>query len=317
LSKKDYVIGLLGGSVATLFAKYATEHPGHFEPLRSALPELGDKRIVVANLALGGGRQPQQYFITAFFLDDVDLFISIEGFNEALIRSFLPVYPLEFPSLLMTPYERTTRGRIYRWLAWPLTAAYRTASWLPIHFPFASRSSLYFLSWYLVTPRLHRAIQLLERAYTNAVRNDDSGGKRLSGDELLERKVQLWRRYVLLQDALINRTSGKRAFVFLQPNQYLKGSKPFSELEKATAIDPARYEFIEAPMQRFKEEFQALNGKGIRAYDLTEIFKETDDTVYTDFCCHINDAGNEIIAKAIVSRIISDRTRLPRPVSPR
>lgn len=143
------MIALLGGSVATLFAKYASEHPEHFEPLRSALPELGDKRIVVANLALGGRRQPQQYFIAAFFLDDVDLFI---------------------------------------------------------------------------------------------------------------------------------RTPGKQAFVFLQPNQYLKASKGFSELEKATAVDPAKYGFIHAPMQRFKEEFRALNEKGVRAHDLTGIFEGTDDT---------------------------------------
>lgn len=58
-------------------------------------------------------------------------------------------------------------------------------------------------------------------------------------------------------------------------------------------------------MQRLKEEFRALNETGIRAYDLTEIFRETADTVYIDRCCHVNDLGNEIMAKAVVSRIVS------------
>jgi hypothetical protein len=317
LSKQDYVIGILGGSVAELFGEYASRHPESFEPLRSALPELGGKRIVIANLGLAGGRQPQQFFIASFFLDDVDLFIGIEGFNEARIPNFLPVYPLEFPSLLMRSYERTARGRIYRWLAWPPTLAYRAMNWLPIRLPLLSRSNLYFLSWYLAAPRLHRAVESLERFYTNAVRNDGVRRKRLWGDDLLARRVQIWRRYALLQDQLINGIAGKRAFVFLQPNQYLKGTKRLSEAEKATAVDPSRYEFIDAPMQRFKREFRALNEKGIRAYDLTEIFQGIDDTVYIDFCCHINALGNEILAKAIVSRIIGALPRSDKAGSPR
>ena len=69
-------------------------HLEHFEPLRSALPELAGKRIVIANLALGGGHQPQQYFIASFFLEDVDLFINIEGFNEAEIRQCHAAVPV-------------------------------------------------------------------------------------------------------------------------------------------------------------------------------------------------------------------------------
>jgi hypothetical protein len=89
------------------------------------------------------------------------------------------------------------------------------------------------------------------------------------------------------------------------------GSKRFSEVEKATAIDPARYRYF-APMERFKAEFQTFIEKGIRAYDLTEVFKDTEETVYTDFCCHINSVGSEIIAKAIVSRIVADQPRSTR-----
>jgi hypothetical protein len=98
----------------------------------------------------------------------------------------------------------------------------------------------------------------------------------------------------------------------LQPNQYLKGSKPLSEVEKTTAIDPARYGYF-APMLRFKAEFQALVEKGMTGYDFTEVFKETEDTVYIDRCCHVNDLGNEILAKAVVSRIVSAETRSRRP----
>jgi hypothetical protein len=184
-SKADYVIGVLGGSVAASFADYASRHLEYFEPLRDALPNLGDKRLVIANLALGAGHQPQQYFIAAFFLEDVDLFINIEGFNEIRIRNSLPVYPLEFPSALIRSYERTAKGRVYRWLAWPIITAYRAMNWLPVQVPIISRSNFYFSLWYVVAPRLYAAVRYLERSYYKAaIRNGDTSKRRLSDEEV-------------------------------------------------------------------------------------------------------------------------------------
>ena len=209
-SKEDYVIAVLGGSVAEMFANYAISHLEHFEPLRSALPELAGKRIVIANLAIGGGHQPQQYFIASFFLEDVDLFINIEGFNEAEIRSAMPQYPLEYPSAVRTAYERTSGGRVYRWTASALIGVYQALNWLPVEFPILARSSAYFSLWYFGGRAVFAEVQWLQQRYFEAqLAPGNPPEAQLSLDELLERKVRMWRRYAVLQSRMIRRHRGK------------------------------------------------------------------------------------------------------------
>ncbi|MGH7835852.1 MAG: hypothetical protein ACREQK_19570, partial [Candidatus Binatia bacterium] len=78
----------------------------------------------------------------------------------------------------------------------PGNHAYRAINWLPVQVPVLSRSNLYFSFWYLAAPRLYAAVRYLERSYYKAaIRHGDTGKRRLSDEDLLERKVQMWRRY--------------------------------------------------------------------------------------------------------------------------
>jgi hypothetical protein len=106
---------------------------------------------------------------------------------------------------------------------------------------------------------------------------------------------------------MIRGTEGKRGFVFLQPNQYIEGSKEFSELEKTTVLDAVQFGHVAKYMRRFKDELPGMKKAGVKVHDLAAIFKQTKDTVYIDKCCHLNDRGNEIMAQAIVSAIVNDR----------
>src|SRR5262249_55122921 len=192
-SNEDYVIGVLGGSVAEIFGYYVQAHLKDFEPLRAALPEIGNKRLVIANLALGGGHQPQQFFVASFFLKDIDLFINIEGLNEAMIFSAMPLYPLEFPSAVKSAYERKPHGRIYRWIASPLISIYQTLDWIPLRFRVLARSNVYFLLWKVSAQLLYAAIQSLQQRYYNAqIAPGNPPEAHLSPDELLERKAGMW-----------------------------------------------------------------------------------------------------------------------------
>ena len=38
-------------------------------------------------------------------------------------------------------------------------------------------------------------------------------------------------------------------------------------------------------------------------FDLTGIFSNTDNTIYIDDCCHLNNLGNQIMANAVVDNI--------------
>lgn len=302
----DFVIGILGGSVAQGFAQYSIRNRSHFDSLRKAIPALGEKNLHIVNLANGGYKQPQQFFVAAYFLENLDLVINIDGFNDATPSHFLPVYPLEFPVLSPKFYERASQGGMYAAFVRTARWVYVTMSRTPLRIPGLSRSSLYFLCWYNVRELVCRIVRASEAAYyakefaahqSEALRNS-------SPKEFMEKRIAIWKKYTILEDDLVRKRSGKPIFFFLQPNQYLKDSKPFSEQEKQVAFDPLRFESRNEMMILLKDAVQDLGRSGVPILDLTAIFSNTEDTVYKDDCCHLNDLGNQIMADAIVSSLI-------------
>jgi len=112
--------------------------------------------------------------------------------------------------------------------------------------------------------------------------------------------------------------SGARYFHFLQPNQYVEGSKVFTGEERRFAdVDAyAGQEFPYHPSVRnYKRAAQlgyplliesgaALAERGVRFVDLTMIFSEVRETIYRDACCHYNLSGYEIIAERMAREIL-------------
>ena len=99
--------------------------------------------------------------------------------------------------------------------------------------------------------------------------------------------------------------NGIRYYHFLQPNQYVPGSKILSADELRNAFDPhypsravvvAGYPYLEAAGRE-------LTAAGVHFYDLTEIFKAHPETIYFDTCCHVNRHGCELMANQIVDRM--------------
>jgi len=119
----------------------------------------------------------------------------------------------------------------------------------------------------------------------------------------MRRLIEIWKKYTILQDDVVRKRTGKPVVFFLQPNQYLKGSKPLSEEEKRIAIDPHRVEDTNEMMMSLRRAVQDLRHDGVPIFDLTGIFSDITETVYKDDCCHLNDLGNQIMADAVVSKI--------------
>ena len=57
-------------------------------------------------------------------------------------------------------------------------------------------------------------------------------------------------------------------------------------------------------MVLLKAAVQDLRHSEVPIFDLTGIFLSTEDTVYKDDCCHLNNLGNQIMADAIVSKVM-------------
>ncbi len=98
---------------------------------------------------------------------------------------------------------------------------------------------------------------------------------------------------------------GARYFHFLQPNQYVAGSKPLSDEERAKAHDedsPYR-PVAERGYPLLRQVGAELRAAGVWFVDLTEVFSGVGETLYIDTCCHFNAKGNALVSQAIARAV--------------
>ena len=116
-------------------------------------------------------------------------------------------------------------GRSARWIYKKINNA--PLSW---KFPGLSRSSLYFLCWYYLHDLLYRVVKVSESAYyaKEFGVHQSEALRKTPPKEFMDKLISIWKKYTILEDDLVRKRTGKPVFFFLQPNQYLKDSKPFS-----------------------------------------------------------------------------------------
>lgn len=311
-TKNQFIIGILGGSVAEHFAHHFIQRPEYADRLKNGVPGLADKDILIFNLAAGGYKQPQQFFIASYFVDKVDLFINIDGFNEVLTNSLfslVPAFPLDYPLLSTRFYSRSDKGSVFKKLAGLSRYLYKKLNAIPRRVSLIGKSNLYFLAWYGGHDLLYRTARRFEQIYYSSLVENDGTPSVEEGpnNQIRHDNLNLWKRYTKLQADLL-RNRRKPAFFFLQPNQYLKGSKILSDHEKKTAINNDLIEQSHAAMMLLKAGLEDLERSGIPAFDLTGVYSDTKETVYTDDCCHVNNLGNELMAEEVLA-VIKEESR--------
>ncbi|HZD41645.1 MAG TPA: hypothetical protein VE131_13050, partial [Terriglobales bacterium] len=142
----QYVIAILGGSVADQFASYVISRPQYFEKLRQAIPEIGGRAIRIVDLAFGGYKQPQQFIAASYFLESIDMTVNIDGLNEIAAQDLSPLYPTDFPYLTLRFYARDG-FLLYPFLIGSAKFMYKAINALPRRVPILAKSSLYFVTW--------------------------------------------------------------------------------------------------------------------------------------------------------------------------
>jgi hypothetical protein len=95
--------------------------------------------------------------------------------------------------------------------------------------------------------------------------------------------------------------AGMQYLHFLQPNQYLPGSKPMGAEERRQALDPASpyVGSVPAGYPQLRAYGEELAGEGVAFRDLSMLFSDIDEVLYSDTCCHLNARGNELLAKEV------------------
>jgi hypothetical protein len=282
---KPIKVLVLGGSVA---ANMSNRGLGHDEYMLATLLNSYFKtdRFVVFSAAFDGGKQPQQYFRYQY-LDLLgfrpDIVINLDGFNEIA----LPIsenQPLGNPAIFPRVYSRllhaSTSNRSCAELSNDLLDS---DTRLPL---------TEFLIWIYVW-HCHRNIE----GALNAVPWWSSATGVEASTNYLTESIEIWEQSSnKLNEALTAR--GIDYIHILQPNQYLEGSKNFSDEEKEKYLS---YEPYGKPIRDHygKLSKDKLTVRNFR--DQRFLFKNTEKTVYGDSCCHFNQVGMEMIINDLIS----------------
>ena len=314
-------VALTGGSVALeLFLQARDTLRSELEKL----PQTAGRRVEIVCLALGGMKQPQQLLALNYFLAlgaHYDAVINLDGFNELVltVRENLPqgVFPF-FPrnwalygALSIDLESSVTTGRIAELNSRIQGRARRLAGGFQRH------SYLGLLVWSAQQGGLERRKHVLERGLRRLLKDKRLGpqqrGPAYAGyedyleeswgpitDDLLavwvNSSLQMWR---------LSEASGVAYYHFLQPNQWTVDTKTLTDYELKYAMGStstygktalAGYPSLIAAGERLSE-------AGVPYADLTRIYRETRETVYIDNCCHVNQLGNRIMARAIAQRL--------------
>lgn len=307
-------VAVTGGSVANTLL---TEHSRHFTDELQSIPEFRDREIRLVNLAIPGFKQPQQLLTMSYFLSlgaEWDLLINLDGYNEIelpimenLPARVYPSYPRAWHFFSQNSFNPTTQGKLAEVHA-IRQKQQSVASFLDS--PPARILSMLRLIGTVYGYRLDKRGRYLNYELVQQERSRQqtfqSTGPvyRDSLENTLALAVRIWRSSSVQMNSLAN-SNQMRYYHFLQPNQYVRNSKPFTneEVEKFRVVGNDFATFIGDGYDELRSNKEFLVANGVDITDLTQIFRDTRDTVYIDDCCHMNAEGYRIMITAIVQTI--------------
>jgi hypothetical protein len=309
---------ILGGSFAMELGLFAGDA---LHDALAARPEWAGREVRIVSLALEGMKQPQQILALQYVLalgGDVDAVVNVDGFNEVVLplsdnRPFDVAlhYPRAWPlfaSRGLDPEAQTRLGELSSLAATRRERARAvTGSW-------RRRSALALLVW--------STRDAADAARTADVRAElrahlEARGARRSlqevgppdGDPSEEaaraRAVGLWRRGSA-EVARLASSHGASYLHVLQPNQYFASQRRFTEWEREHVFTEPGHDYrrhAEAGDPLLREAGRALAAAGVPFVDLTDVLDAEPETVYRDRCCHLNERGYGVVARAIAERL--------------
>lgn len=317
----DFVFAVLGGSVASIFANVGEQS------LRKYLHHRGfNKNLVLINLAKGGYKQPQQLFHLQYALlsgFEFDAVLNIDGFNDLALavhnidRNINPLFPSGFHMGMLSKmrtghqFDPHTVEQLFNYYSL-YSNELRLLSF--IHKPPFSYSIFLNLLGELWTARNITKIKQLEYQLADDSQRTMTGEFRGPPFKIEGNKYH--------SAAKIWQNASKMLYTFcqanqlpyihiLQPNQYVEDSKPLSQYEQQHAFASNHSWGISARKgyQYLISAGNELKKQGVPFYDLTMIFKDVTEDLYTDTCCHFNPKGNNIMARRIAELIMQEIKR--------
>lgn len=307
-------VALVGGSVANQIYRTRDVLSSEF---KATFP---GKKISFLSFAAGAYSQPQQLMVLAYYLSqgaNIDVVINIDGHNE-VIATYVntevfknhPLFP-EYWNLMASssfnPELVRAGARIIKLrdkLSWWRRSITSVA--LIKYSNFATAVTL------VRSSAISKEIgEMFKKLNDMTNRSDQIVGPphKYTPENRYQLNALHWRKSSQLIKALCD-SVGIEYFHFLQPNQYVPGSKIFSDAE--TKIAKTSFSVgarsIAAGYEAIKAETKELTSSGVNFEDLSMIFKNEERPVYSDSCCHFNELGRKTIARE-VARFVVDKLK--------
>jgi hypothetical protein len=302
---------LLGGSVAQGMGKVMQEA---FRRVCRVPPN-------VVALGFSGYKQPQQLLALTYVLSlggEYDLIINLDGYNEIVLPvtdnydvGVNPFFPRNWnlriarqPSkktLAVIGEVRYLRNLKEETLEGLTSSIFRGSA----VFGLLKMQHLKRINWDIN----HTTHKLIEAQQGEAKRFEATGPFFPYQDiqQLYDDAAAVWVRSSVLLDQLA-RANSMEYYHFLQPNQYVKGSKVLTAAEKRLAYSekPAMSQSALIGYPILIKAGKKLLERHINFVDATMAFANVKDTVYTDVCCHFNERGKEVLAAYMMDKIVQN-----------
>ncbi len=310
------IVAIAGGSVAWQMSCAGAD------VLRRKLhevPAYRNREILFVRLAQSGYKQPQALFALNYYLllgGEFDIVITLDGYNEVALpvaENFASNVALDYPQGwhartldIVDPRDADFSLRVFEIRGTRQRAALAAVS-SPLRF-----LPSYQLLWYVREERLRNEFIEIEqallgrsRARSKAFINSGPHPTVKNQDEAILESVRLWKQATLQMHQLCE-ANQILSIHAIQPNQYDIGSKPLSDIEKRDCYGED-FEYGQVVKQAFpllRTEGAALRSRGVRQFDLTQLFAHTTQTLYVDPFCHVNQRGSEMLAEALGDCVI-------------
>ncbi len=309
------IVLIMGGSVADQV--YYLGGSALVEALQSR-PEYAAREIQLITTAVGGYKQPQQLLLLSYMMSlgaQYDIVINIDGFNEIdsatdnVMTGINPFYPHTWKlhsQLALNTEQSAALARIEMLREERRNLRHRFSG------PILRRSAFALTLW-----------DFLDRARQSRIRQQTVRLEQLIDDEdlpaqvagppyvhsndkdLFEDLADVWSRSSLQMSRLCELYDTTYVHV-LQPNQYLPGSKDLTAEEQEVAFDPnfTGPDRIPVAYPMLVERGRRLASRhGVTFVDLTQLYAAEKRTIYNDFCCHVNQLGADLMARAIAAGV--------------
>ena len=306
------IVGIFGGSFADDISYNMAQ-----ELADKLKPSFPGREFVVVKATIGGYKQPQQLMALNWFAalgGEFDIVINLDGFNDVALPALEnvpqtnPFFPRQWHLRMRTVPDTeflATVGKIRfidsvsaKWQSF-----FRTG---PLRYSVTANTVWRIGDQLLYNAAVNQRALLPKMSSANEYAASGPPAPFANDEEMYKALGHLWAESSFQMNA-VAKAKGFQYFHFLQPNQYIAGSKPMGDEERRVAIreDHPYGVSVRKGYPVLREFGKDLTRRGVAFVDLTNVYANNRDVLYRDNCCHVNAAGQRIIVDAMVKTIRS------------